>query len=119
MVAQDGSGDYKTIQEAVNSIRDFGFQRAFIHIKKGIYKEKLVIPSWKTRISLIGEDVEKTIITWDDYNKKGNTNTFTSYTVQVCGKGFVFGPSATIKLILFVEINSSLVLSRQLPPNVE
>ncbi len=88
VVAQDGSGDYKTIQEAVNSIRDFGFQRAFIHIKKGIYKEKLVIPSWKTRISLIGEDVEKTIITWDDYNKKGNTNTFTSYTVQVCGKGF-------------------------------
>jgi pectinesterase len=50
-VAQDGSGNYKTIQEAVNSVRDFG-QRVIIHIKKGTYHEKLVIGTFKTQITL-------------------------------------------------------------------
>jgi pectinesterase len=98
-VAQDGSGDYKTIQEAVNSVRDFG-QRVTIHIKKGVYHEKLVIPAWKTLITLIGEDKENTIITNNDYSGKpvaggkdvyGNEkfNTFTSFTVWVQGDDFV------------------------------
>jgi len=98
-VAQDGSGNYKTIQEAVNSVRDLG-QRVTIHIKKGTYREKLVIPTWKTLITLIGEDRDNTIITNDDYSGKtisggkdsfGNIkfNTFTSYTVLVQGNDFV------------------------------
>ncbi|WP_158826809.1 pectinesterase family protein [Mucilaginibacter lacusdianchii] len=96
IVAQDGSGKYKTIQEAVNAVRDLGQQQATIHIKKGVYHEKLVIPSWKTKISLIGEDAINTIITNNDYSGKpvpGGTdayghnkmNTFTSYTVLVQG----------------------------------
>ena len=44
VVAQDGSGNYTTIQEAVNSVRDLGRERVVIHIKQGIYHEKLVIP---------------------------------------------------------------------------
>ncbi|MDB5112055.1 MAG: pectin esterase [Mucilaginibacter sp.] len=98
-VAQDGSGNYKTIQEAVTSVRDLG-QRVTIHIKKGIYHEKLVIPTWKTLITLIGEDKDNTIITNNDYSGKvipggkdafGNEkfNTFTSYTVLVQGNDFV------------------------------
>ena len=98
-VAQDGSGNYKTIQEAVNSVRDLG-QRVTIHIKKGIYHEKLVIPAWKTLIKLIGENKDNTIITNNDYSGKtipvgkdayGNLkfNTFTSYTVLVQGNDFI------------------------------
>lgn len=98
-VAQDGSGDYKTIQEAVNAIRDLSQKEARIYIKNGIYKEKLVIPSWKTHISLIGESKENTIITGDDYSGKsfpgGNDvygkdkhSTFSSYTVLVQGNDF-------------------------------
>jgi len=97
-VALDGSGNYKTIQEAVNSVRDFG-QQVVIHIKKGIYHEKLVIPTWKTQIALIGEDKENTIITNNDYSGKANPggkdmfgnakfSTFTSYTVLVQGNDF-------------------------------
>ncbi|PTQ96998.1 pectinesterase [Mucilaginibacter yixingensis] len=93
-VAQDGSGDFKTIQEAINNVRDLGQFRVPIFIKKGVYHEKLVIPSWKTKISLIGEDKENTIITNDDYSGKAATNgkdqfgrdkmsTYTSFTVQV------------------------------------
>ena len=69
-VAQDGSGNYKTIQEAVNSVRDLGQERVKIFIKKGNYKEKIIIPSWKTNISLIGESAESTIITGDDFSGK-------------------------------------------------
>src|SRR6188474_1766469 len=69
-VAQDGSGNYKTIQEAVNAMRDFSQERVTIFIKKGVYKEKLVIPTWKTNIALIGESRDSTIITFDDFSGK-------------------------------------------------
>lgn len=95
-VAQDGTGNYKTIQEAVNAVRDLGEKRVKIFIKIGIYKEKLVIPSWKTNISLIGEDKENTIITNNDFSGKvypqgkdaygkDKFTTYSSYTLLVQG----------------------------------
>lgn len=98
-VAQDGSGDFKTIQEAVNSVRDLGQLTVTIRIKKGVYHEKLIIPSWKKHISLIGEDAAATIITNADYSGKSYISgpdaygkdkfgTFNSYTVLVQGSDF-------------------------------
>lgn len=97
----NGNGNYKTIQEAVNSIRDLGEQEVEIFVKNGIYNEKLIIPSWKTKILLIGESKEKTIITNNDYSGKiisagkdefGNAkfSTFTSHTVQVLANDVTF-----------------------------
>jgi len=98
LVAQDGSGDFTTIQAAVNSVRDFAQAPVRIFIKKGVYHEKLVIPSWKTMISLTGESRDSTIITNADYTGKaypgkyldGNDKhrTFTTYTVLVAGDDF-------------------------------
>ena len=88
VVAQDGSGDYQTIQSAVNAMPDHSQVRLTILVKPGTYKEKLVIPSWKTKITLMGEDKDNTIITWNDHSGKGNHNTFTSYTVLVQGNDF-------------------------------
>ncbi|WP_183558980.1 pectinesterase family protein [Mucilaginibacter sp. SP1R1] len=99
-VAQDGSGNFKTIQEAVNAVRDLSQVQVVIYIKKGVYHEKLVIPSWKTRISLIGEDEQNTIITNSDFSGKANPQgkdafgkdkftTYTSYTVLVQGNDFI------------------------------
>jgi pectinesterase len=92
-VAQDGSGDYKTIQEAVNAVRDHSEIKAVISIRKGTYKEKLVIPAWKKNIALIGESKETTIITGNDYSGKdfpgkdftqnAKFSTYTSYTVLI------------------------------------
>ncbi|MFC3561064.1 pectinesterase family protein [Pedobacter jamesrossensis] len=93
-VAQDGTGNYETIQEAVNAIRDLGEKEVKIHIKNGTYKEKLIIPSWKTKMSLIGESKEHTIISFDDYSGKAyplgkeefgtsKFTTYNSYTVLV------------------------------------
>ncbi|MDT0688907.1 pectinesterase family protein [Salegentibacter sp. F188] len=90
-VAKDGSGEFSTIQEAVNSTRDLGPGEVIIHIKNGTYNEKLVIPSWKHKLSFVGEDPEKTIISNSDYSGKTDSvtqktlNTFTSYTVLVQG----------------------------------
>jgi pectinesterase len=88
-VAQDGSGDYKTIQEAVNSVRDLSQRRVTIHIKKGVYHEKVVVPSWKTSISLVGESKDSTIISWNDFSGKGKFTTYTSYTLLVEGNDFI------------------------------
>ena len=66
VVAQDGSGDYLTIQEAVNSVLVYQEQRSVIKVKPGIYREKLVIPAAWCNISLIGDDPANTIISYDD-----------------------------------------------------
>lgn len=94
-VDQNGKGNYKTIQEGVNSVRDLGETEVRILVKDGIYEEKLIIPSWKTNITIIGESTERTIITFDDYSGKRNDvqdafgnekfSTYTSYTVLIQG----------------------------------
>jgi pectinesterase len=87
-VAQDGTGDFKTVQAAIDAA-DTEKESVEIYIKKGIYKEKLVIPSSKPRLKLLGENKEKTIITYDDYSGKANPNskrnigTSDSYTLLV------------------------------------
>lgn len=72
IVAQNGSGNFKTVQEAINAVPDFRKNRTTIFVKNGTYKEKLNLPSTKTNISFIGESVEKTILTYDDYAQKKN-----------------------------------------------
>ena len=61
VVDPNGSGDFKTIQEAINSLEVSSNTPRTIRIRKGIYNEKLFIE--KSNIILEGEDKEKTIIT--------------------------------------------------------
>ena len=44
-VAQDGSGDYKTLQEAINACKVFPDGRITIYLKPGIYREKVELYS--------------------------------------------------------------------------
>lgn len=71
VVAKDGSGDFMTVQEAVNAVPDFRkASRTTILIRKGVYKEKVIVPESKISISLIGE--EGAVLTNDDYASKKN-----------------------------------------------
>ncbi len=88
VVSRDGTGNFRNIQEAVNSIRAYMADKTTIFIKNGVYKEKIVIPSWVTNLTLIGESVEKTIITWDDHANIDKMGTFKTYTIWVQGVGF-------------------------------
>ena len=83
VVAKDGSGDFRYIQDAIDAIRVYLPKRITVRIKKGIYKEKISIPSTLSNVTLLGED--GTIISYDDYSGKGKFETFDSYTLKVMG----------------------------------
>jgi RIP metalloprotease RseP len=72
VVAKDGSGDFKTVQEAIDAVPHLRKNRTLIFIKNGVYKEKLLLPSTKTNVSLIGEDLYSTVLTFDDFASKKN-----------------------------------------------
>lgn len=67
VVARDGTGEFRTVNAAVEVCRAFMEYHKVIYVKKGIYKEKVVIPSWLTNIEICGENAEETIITYDDH----------------------------------------------------
>jgi rhamnogalacturonyl hydrolase YesR/beta-xylosidase/lysophospholipase L1-like esterase len=60
IVAQDGSGDYKTIQEAIDAIPADNAESRIILIRNGTYNEKVRIST--SHIALVGENREKTRI---------------------------------------------------------
>lgn len=72
VVAADGSGDFTTVQAAIDSVPDLRKARTYILIKPGIYKEKLTLPATKTNVSFVGEEVTTTLLTFDDYAKRQN-----------------------------------------------
>nr|WP_154984309.1 pectinesterase family protein [Paenibacillus xylanexedens] len=90
-VASDGSGDYTTIQAAVDAHPDHGTQGLPIRVKAGVYVEKLHMD--KPGIHLIGEGAEQTIITYDDHALKrfpdgSQYHTFHSYTAFIGADDF-------------------------------
>ena len=102
VVARDGTGEFRTVTEAVEVCRAFMEYHKVIFVKRGIYKEKLVIPSWVTHIEILGEDVDNTVITYDDHANITNSHfpivnsplpklgTFRTYTVKVEGSDITF-----------------------------
>ena len=67
VVARDGTGEFRNISEAIEVCRAFMDYNKVIFIKKGTYKEKLIIPQWLQNIELCGEDRDLTVITYDDH----------------------------------------------------
>jgi len=93
VVDAKGSGDFKTVQEAIHAIPDFRNKVTTIFIKKGIYKEKLVLAASKKNVRLIGESLNETILTYDDFAQKKNTfgeekGTSGSASFYIYGEGF-------------------------------
>lgn len=91
VVARDGTGQFRNVAEAIEVCRAFMEYHKVIYVKKGIYKEKLVIPQWLTNIEICGEDRDQTIITYDDHANiflpeigKG-MGTFRTYTLKIQG----------------------------------
>ncbi|SCY41802.1 pectinesterase [Nonlabens sp. Hel1_33_55] len=90
-VAKDGTGDYSTIQDAIDNAKSFPYEKITITIKNGVYNEKVKIYEWNTHINLIGESKENTIITYNDYFDKigvGRNSTFHTPTLSVEANDF-------------------------------
>ena len=90
VVSRDGTGNFRTLQEAIESARAFMDYTVTIYVKNGVYKEKVIVPSWVENIDIIGEDRDKTIITYDDHANINIMGTFRTYTVKVEGSDITF-----------------------------
>jgi pectinesterase len=64
-LAADGSGDFKTINEAIAALPDHATERTVIHLKAGTYQGPVIVPKGKTHVTFEGEGTDKTILTYD------------------------------------------------------
>ena len=92
-VAKDGTGDFNTVQAALNEVPVNNKKPVTIFIKNGIYKEKLYLDSSKQLVNLIGEDKFNTVLTYNDHtgkvSPKGDTiNTRTSWSFLIKADNF-------------------------------
>ena len=90
-VARDGTGEFRTVDEAIEVCRAFMDYHKVIFVKRGTYKEKLILPSWLQNIEICGEDRDQTIITYDDHanirtaERPQGMGTFRTYTLKIEG----------------------------------
>jgi len=93
VVDRGGRGNFRNISEAIEAIRAFDPDHIVtVFIREGVYKEKIVVPTWLTRVNFVGENAERCIINFDDHaniafagGKDGKLGTFRTYTMLVQG----------------------------------
>ena len=65
-MAHDGSGSHRTIRDAIEAVSSIGQnrpQRVIIHVRAGIYNEKVEVGYKLKNLMLVGDGIDKTIIT--------------------------------------------------------
>jgi pectinesterase len=85
-VAQDSTGDFLTIQQAIDATKAFPDLPIRIFVKNGLYKEKVRVYAWNDHLTISGESAESTIIEWGDHFQSinlGRNSTFHTYTFQI------------------------------------
>jgi len=86
VVDRNGTGHFRTIQQAIDSVRAFNpAGTVTIFIKKGFYKEKLIIPTHVCNLHIVGEDRDRTIINYDDHANINKMGTFKTFTLKISG----------------------------------
>ncbi|OUJ73817.1 pectinesterase family protein [Hymenobacter crusticola] len=103
VVAKDGSGNYRTVQAAIDAVPTGRTSVYTIFIKNGLYQEKVTVPATKPFVQLIGESVANTILTWND---NANTPNGTGGTLGTGGSG-----SVTVNATDFSALNITFVNS--------
>ncbi|KAK7392043.1 hypothetical protein VNO78_20469 [Psophocarpus tetragonolobus] len=91
VVNPDGSGDFTTINDAVHAApNNTGISNGYhvIYVVAGIYNEYVSIPKSKQNLMLVGDGINRTVLTGGHSVDDGWT-TFQSATFAVVGKGFV------------------------------
>ncbi|CAI0467240.1 unnamed protein product [Linum tenue] len=88
VVAQDGSGQFKTVAQAVQSIQKNHKVPLIMHIKAGVYNEQVTVPRWANGLMMIGDGPTKTKITGRRNFAEG-TRTSDTATVVILAPGFI------------------------------
>ncbi len=99
-VAADGSGKYKTVQQALDAIPCSNNKPVTILIKNGIYKEVITIDARKNFVQLLGESKDSTILTFNNHagTRLPNGDTLNTWT---CASFFVYGNDFSAANITF------------------
>ena len=86
-VANDGTGTFKTVQEAFNAIPEHSQKAIVVFIRNGVYKEKLVLSASRTNVHLIGENADSVVLTYDDHSGRkvgeDTLNTYNCYSTSI------------------------------------
>lgn len=91
IVDRNGTGHFRNVQQAIDSVRAFNPAGwVTIYIKNGYYKEKIELYSYLTNVKLVGESSENTIINYDDHANINKMGTFRTYTFLVRGNNITF-----------------------------
>jgi pectinesterase len=64
-VASDGSGDFKAVQDAIDSVPADNAESVTIHIKPGTYAGQIIVAKGRKNLTLQGDDAQATKLTWD------------------------------------------------------
>ncbi|CAA0816151.1 Pectinesterase 1 [Striga hermonthica] len=87
-VAADGSGDVRTVGEAVERIPKKSKARFVIYVKAGVYVENVVLDKSCWNVMIYGDGKNATIISGSK-NFVDGTPTFSTATFAVAGRGFI------------------------------
>jgi pectinesterase len=117
VVAQDGSGDYKTVQEAFDAIPKSNPEHTVIFVKNGIYKQVITLEADKNNVVLIGENADKVILSFDNYSSKINPVTTKGYGTSGSSTCFIMGTAFYAKNITFE--NASGPVGQALAINIQ
>uniref|UniRef100_A0A7N0TV02 Pectinesterase n=1 Tax=Kalanchoe fedtschenkoi TaxID=63787 RepID=A0A7N0TV02_KALFE len=88
VVAQDGSGKFTSISDAVNAAPSGSQKRFVIYIKAGTYNENVKIEQGKTNIMFLGDGMGKTVIR-GDHSQASGFSILSSAVLNVVGNGFI------------------------------
>jgi pectinesterase len=117
IVSQDPNSTYKTVQAAIDAVPFNNKKSITILVKKGIYKEKIVVDTRKNFIKLIGEEPEKVIITFNNHagTKIENGDTLNTWT---CASFFVYADDFYAENITF-ENNAGFTAGQAVAIRIE
>lgn len=87
VVAADGSGDFRTVGEAINKVPENNKKRVVIHIKPGTYDEQIRVPASKPYVTFRGDAAEKTVLTFKLTNNMAGS-TSAAYATYIGGHDF-------------------------------
>ncbi|KAJ4829979.1 putative pectinesterase/pectinesterase inhibitor 36 [Turnera subulata] len=90
VVARDGSGIHRTINEALAALGRMGkkrTQRVVIYVKAGVYNERVEIERHMKNVMFVGDGIDRTIVTANK-NVPDGSSTYSSATFGVSGDGF-------------------------------
>jgi pectinesterase len=116
-VAKDGSGDFTTVQAALDHVPPGNTSPVTLFVKKGVYKEVVTVDARKEFISIIGEDKNNTILTYNNHagTKLYNGDTLNTWT---CASFFVYGNNFRAENITF-ENNAGFTAGQAVALRVE